>query len=492
MYTYKSDIIAKTRIPGHSFVNWGFVSKFIPAALYLTPQALLIPIIYYKGNWNRDVTMVLALSVVIPVITSLLGRWSKWIRNIHAPLAYACDIGLLIAGKAYDIMDLIILGGVLTWAMIFWSIMGAGLSDPLKRMLHVLERVREDHDLTLRVLLNFSRNDELGRVSSGINNMLERLLEIVQKIQGTAGNLAQSSEEMSKAAEMFALNAQNQSAVSEEITATVEQISSGMDIITSNAESQYESTATLMQKIEELSSIINQTASAMDTIHSNASTISTDAKSGENSLREMNTSMNKILQSSKDMTNIVNIINAISDKINLLALNAAIEAARAGEAGRGFAVVSDEISKLAEQTAMSIKEIESLIVLNDKEIQGGISIVGSSIGIIGRVIEGVGDVADSIQNMSEKITNQTETSRVVNSEAANVKKLADQIKSSITDMKNAMTEIKMSVSSMNDATQSNATGSEQIAANSENISKIADELQLETGLFTVQSLSQPE
>ena len=84
----------------------------------------------------------------------------------------------------------------------------------------------------------------------------------------------------------------------------------------------------------------------------------------------MNVSITNITESSQQVTDIISIIDDISDKINLLSLNAAIEAARAGEAGRGFAVVADEISKLADQTAASINDIDSLIRKNNNESHG--------------------------------------------------------------------------------------------------------------------------
>ena len=100
------------------------------------------------------------------------------------------------------------------------------------------------------------------------------------------------------------------------------------------------------------------------------------------------------------MQNIVGIINDISDKINLLSLNAAIEAARAGDAGRGFAVVADEISKLADQTAHSIKEISDLIQENETEISRGTENVRASVEMISQIISGVNVISEFINSPS--------------------------------------------------------------------------------------------
>ena len=77
-------------------------------------------------------------------------------------------------------------------------------------------------------------------------------------------------------------------------------------------------------------------------------------------IEETVSTIQSIGESSKQIADTLSMIKDISDQINLLALNASIEAARAGDAGRGFAVVADEISKLADQTAGSIKAIDSL------------------------------------------------------------------------------------------------------------------------------------
>jgi methyl-accepting chemotaxis protein len=195
--------------------------------------------------------------------------------------------------------------------------------------------------------------------------------------------------------------------------------------------------------------------------------------------------MGKITKSSQDMVGIIAIINDISDRINLLSLNAAIEAARAGEAGRGFAVVADEISKLADQTATSIKEIDSLIKLNTDEINLGMNNITGSIRLIARIIEGVTSISTMMDTISAGMKEQTSINTLVLGDADMVKRRSEEIRIATEEQKSAVGEVVKSVGSMNDLTQSNAAGSEQMAQSSESVASMADYLKESMSFFRV-------
>ena len=127
----------------------------------------------------------------------------------------------------------------------------------------------------------------------------------------------------------------------------------------------------LINDMNKLSEIISDVGNITGSTFELTDSISKQVISGEESLKKMNSSLDLIFKSAEDINNIVHIIDDISDRINLLSLNAAIEAARAGDSGRGFAVVADEISKLADQTASSIKEIDNLIKATGLELKKG-------------------------------------------------------------------------------------------------------------------------
>jgi methyl-accepting chemotaxis protein len=399
--------------------------------------------------------------------------------------------GIIVASSAYyDDMEraalgttrmliIILLTGCTFIGFFIYFIIGRNLS-----YIHTIQKTiysMAKGEITAK--LEVSTADEVGAISADLNTFIEKLRDVVSSIKEMSAEFASSSDEMSATTLSFSDNAQSQAASAEEITATVEELSAGMDSISVSANEQNTRMASLIGEMSSLSKII---ADMGETIHRAlraADTVSKNARAGEESLKNMNTIMEKITESSRNVTGIVKIINDISTQINLLSLNAAIEAARAGESGRGFAVVADEISKLADQTASSIKEIEVLITGNNSMIGQGRVSVTTSIETISIIIESVTSITTMMQEIGDFMQNQSLLNSRVNTEADKVKGNAEQIKNSTEEHKIAIVDIVRSIGNINELTQSNAGGAEEMASNAKDLSTRAETLKSEIDFF---------
>jgi len=252
-------------------------------------------------------------------------------------------------------------------------------------------------------------------------------------------------------------NSQDQAAAIEEVSASVEQISAGTENVKSSTDHQFDGIESLSKVMKATSDIMKEMVTLTQEALHKMQDISVNAKSGEESLALMNETMNSIGKSSGEITGIIAIINDISDKINLLSLNAAIEAARAGDYGRGFAVVADEISKLADQTATSIKTIGILIVNNEREIKTGMQNASQVINTINTIIKDIDIIVSQITALSDTVDRQAKENSVAFDSVGSVRLQSEQIKMAMDEQKRAIDEISNTIGSINELAQNNAT-----------------------------------
>jgi aerotaxis receptor len=159
--------------------------------------------------------------------------------------------------------------------------------------------------------------------------------------------------------------------------------------------------------MEELSSTVQHTADAAVQVSNDSAESANVARRGGEAVQEVGVAMRAIEQSSRQVGDIVSMIEALAFQTNLLALNAAVEAARAGEQGRGFAVVAGEVRALSQRSSQAAKDIRALIATSVSQVEAGSKQMREAGETIAAVVTSVSKVNDRVRQISEATREQS-------------------------------------------------------------------------------------
>ncbi len=338
---------------------------------------------------------------------------------------------------------------------------------------------------SLRRFLDLARTTERAneRAQEESRKNLTQNLFIRGVLKSSSETLLGNTESLSRSIAEFTDNSQEQAAATEEISASIAGASGAAQSVKESAEKQLSGVESLTQALARLTGSTDALSSTVSRALTKINEVSTNARSGEESLRIMNESMRTIQGSSSEITGIIGIINDISDRINLLALNATIEAARAGESGRGFAVVANEIGKLADATAVSIKNIDNLIRRNEKEIGTGMKNTTGAVSLINAIITDIGGIVAAFTELSARAEDQTRATQVVEENAQLVKGRAEHITQAMNEQSLSIAGISRSIDSINELSQSNAQRIQVITGSSRSLVDMVNALRTEIEEF---------
>lgn len=344
---------------------------------------------------------------------------------------------------------------------------------PLEKLQAVTDRMAEG-DLSSR--LDAQGSDEMSTVMHSIMAMGINFRILISQIIDSSRSSSRSSEILSVQANRLQESAIEQVSSTEEASAAVEQLSSGAEQVVETVHKQtasvFKNQKNSLHMKEGMESMQQSMAQLKDIARHSAE----QAVLGEKTVNESVHAMNEIKKQAVRIREIIEIITDISEQTNLLALNAAIEAARAGDEGRGFAVVADEISRLADKTSVSVKEIEQLVQLTTHAVSDGADQITTAANNFNTITKRVEMIDESSVSLSGIVTDLLKRAEEVRQTTGIVTNLASDIENASTEQKHAMSEINENMQSINRKSQTVGESSENLLQLVKDLSSQSEQL----------------
>jgi methyl-accepting chemotaxis protein len=262
-------------------------------------------------------------------------------------------------------------------------------------------------DGNLAARITASLEGPIARLKTDFNAMATELEQVIGSVASTASSVQTGSTEIRAASDDLAARTEQQAASLESAANAMREVTSKVEESAHNAGAVRETIVRATDRANLGGDVVKRAVNAMDSI----------------------------VDSSKTITQIIDLIDGIAFQTNLLALNAGVEAARAGEAGRGFAVVANEVRALAQRSAEAARDIKGLISGSAQHVEMGVKLVSETgealdaiitqVSEIGTLIEGIATAAvDQASSISKVNVTMGELDRMTQQNAAMVEESA--------------------------------------------------------------------
>jgi len=298
------------------------------------------------------------------------------------------------------------------------------ISGRVGRAEKVISAVESERDLTLRV--EISGGDEISRMGKAFNAMLDRFQDIIGAVRSSADEVAHSADQVATA------SAQTEKGVQAQQDAT-HQVAAAMNEMAATVQEVAQNTADAAAQAEKATGEAHEGQSVVSGAVDRVRDLAEQVEQASATIRELE-------GDSRNIGQVLKVINDISEQTNLLALNAAIEAARAGEHGRGFAVVAGEVRTLAARTRESTEAIEDIIKRLQGQSEKAVAVMETGRTMTEQCVSQIGSAGEALG----RIVSAAETITAMNTQIATAAEeqasVAEDIDRNITDITQAAEE----------------------------------------------------
>ena len=315
-------------------------------------------------------------------------------------------------------------------------------------------------DLAAALPVQEFEDGALRSMASSFESTLGRLRDLVSQAQRNGTSLAQASVELRAAAAQQAGAATEQSSVVTETTATIEELAATAAQIAQTAEQVAQAAAETLRLTEEGRAAVGASVDAMAALTARVSAIGTRAVG--------------LGETGRQISQILGVIDDLSERTNLLALNAAIEAARAGEQGQGFAVVAAEVRRLAERARASTTQIQALVTRIATESSAAEAAAQEGRHEVERARGVAYEVAGALERIAGMVDETTMATREIS--------IATQQQRSASD------QVVVAMGQVSDTSRQYAVGSRQAAASAQELAMLAEAMEATIRTFSTDAV----
>lgn len=383
---------------------------------FVKKDILMVPLrgIFPMGVW--ELSMLISLPIVVLVFVLMIMMYNRVFRRIGDLSRKMGEIGRVGGDLTFRIESALDIREVKEVVDNFNEFL-----DAIEEIVRVSKDTFRDVEMNLGVLSEVG--DEVEKVK-GVIEKQDEVKQMIEEISAMVGEVSTTIEEMMRSVEVVRGNVEKQYSMIEEMSGMIEEV---------------------IMTVGSIGKRVGKADELLGGLREEAIKSSGEVRKNVEEVRDVNMFLGNVLE-------VVDVIKAIADRIEVLSMNAGIEAAHAGEAGRGFAVVAEEMGNLAEDSRKKAEEVEKMVKEVIGRVKESIEGVENNGEKFLRIAEGIKEISTFVGEINASMVEVGKTNQVVMGVVSNLMGYSEGIRIAMEESRSGMEEVVKAVYEVNEAT----------------------------------------